>query len=232
MGEDGSPRETTQGASERPPAHTGAAEPIGAERVRDIIAVVILSITAVLTAWSGFESSKWGGAMSISFSRASTARIEASREAERANAARGYDLDVFGIYVQAVASDDQRLADFAEQRFSDAFRPAFDEWIAMSPLENPDAPKSPFALDSYRPPGQQEAADADARADELFRTALRNNQRGDNYTLLTVLFALVLFFTSVSGRPKLATMRWSMLGLATTLLVVGAGFLAAFPKII
>lgn len=232
MGDDGSERNAA-GTSERearPPEASG--EPVGAERIRDIVAVVILSITAVLTAWSGFESSKWGGEMSISFSKASTARIEASREADRANAARGYDLDVFGIYVQALASDDQALADFAEQRFSDAFRPAFDEWIAMKPLQNPDAPKSPFALDSYRPPGQQEAADADARADELFRTALRNNQRGDNYTLLTVLFALVLFFTSVSGRPTLASMRWSMLGLAVTLLVVGMGFLAAFPKIV
>lgn len=232
MGEDGSPRETARATDDRPHADNGAAEPIGAERIRDIIAVVILSITAVLTAWSGFESSKWGGEMSISFSKASTARIEASREADRANAARGYDLDVFSLYVQAVASGDQRLADFAEERFSDAFRPAFDEWIAMSPLENPSAPKSPFALDSYQPPGQLEAADADARADQLFQNALRNNQRGDNYTLLTVLFALVLFFTSVSGRPKLAAMRWFMLGLAVTLLVVGAGFLAAFPKIV
>jgi hypothetical protein len=232
MGEDGSAREPSQAADGPPAGDDDVAEPIGAERVRDIVAVVILSITAVLTAWSGFQSSKWGGEMSISFSRASTARIEASREAERANAARGYDLDVFGIYVQAVASGDQRLADFAEQRFSDAFRPAFDEWIAMSPLENPDAPKSPFALDSYRPPGQQEAADADVRADELFQAALRNNQRGDNYTLLTVLFALVLFFTSVSGRPKLATMRWFTLGLAATLLVVGTGFLVGFPKIL
>ncbi|MCB2175092.1 MAG: hypothetical protein KQH57_04755 [Actinomycetales bacterium] len=232
MGEDGSAREAGATADEKAPADGAPAEPIGAERIRDIIAVVILSITAVLTAWSGFESSKWGGEMSISFSKASTARIEASREAERANAARGYDLDVFGIYVQALASDDQVLADFAEERFSDAFRPAFDEWIAMEPLQNPDAPKSPFALDAYQPPGQQEAAEADARADELFQTALRNNQRGDNYTLLTVLFALVLFFTSVSGRPKLASMRWFMLGLAVTLAIVGAGFLAAFPKII
>lgn len=88
-----------------------------------------------------------------------------------------------------------------------------------------------IALDSYQPPGQEEAA-ADARADVLFQTALRNNQRGDDYTLLTVLFALVLFFTSVSGRPKLAAMRWFMLGLATTSLVLGGGFLAAFPKIV
>lgn len=45
---------------------------------RDIIAVLLLSITAVLTAWCGFESSKWGGEMSIAFSEESGARIQAA----------------------------------------------------------------------------------------------------------------------------------------------------------
>ena len=46
---------------------------------REIVVVVLLSVTTILTAWVGFQSSKWGGAMSISFAQASTARIEATR---------------------------------------------------------------------------------------------------------------------------------------------------------
>ena len=45
----------------------------------ELVAVLLLSITAIMTAWAGFQSSKWGGAMSISFAQASTARIEAAR---------------------------------------------------------------------------------------------------------------------------------------------------------
>lgn len=201
-------------------------------RVLDVAVVVVLAITAVLTAWSGFQSSKWGGEMSIAFSRASSARIEAARHAATADAARGYDLNVFGVYVQAVATDDDAQADFVRQRFSAHFTPAFEEWLATSPLQNPSAPKSPFVLDSYRPPGAAEAAEADARADEWFDRALVNNQRGDNYTLLTVLFALVLFFTAVAGRPRQPRLRWVVLGLAVVLLLVGIGFLITFPKII
>ena len=44
----------------------------------DIMAVFVLSITAVLTAWCGFEASKWGGEMSIAFSQASSARVQAT----------------------------------------------------------------------------------------------------------------------------------------------------------
>jgi hypothetical protein len=214
------------------PEDDGGANHEAGTDLRELIAVVVLSVTAVLTAWSGFEASKWGGEMSIAFSRASTARIEASRLAAEADAARGFDLDVFGVYIQAVAEGDDALRQFVETRFTDHFAVAFDAWTATTPLTNPDAPRSPFALSEYQPPGAAEAKEADARADELFAEALENNQRGDDYTLLTVLFALVLFFTVVSQRLRSRSLTWVVVGGAVTLLAVGMGFLIAFPKIV
>jgi hypothetical protein len=212
-----------------------AADVRAAERRSSLVehvAVALLAITAVLTAWSGFEASKWSGEMSISFSRASTQRIEAAREATTAEAARAVDLQVFGIWLQATAQDDRALAEFSRERFTDHFAPAFDEWLATRPLKNPDAPRSPFAMASYVPPGQVEAAEADARADAYFADALADNRRGDNYTLLTVLFALVLFFGALSNRFGSRRKSWTILAGAGLLLAVGVGFLIAFPKII
>ena len=196
------------------------------------VAVALLAVTAVLTAWSGFEASKWGGEMSISFSRASTQRIEAARHATTAEAARAVDLQVFGIWLQATAENDRPLEQFARERFTDHFAPAFDEWLEARPLRNPDAPRSPFALDSYVPPGAVEAAEADSRADAYFADALADNRQGDNYTLLTVLFALVLFFGALSNRFGSRRKSWVLLVGAGALLAVGVGFLIAFPKII
>lgn len=196
------------------------------------VAVALLAITAVLTAWSGFEASKWSGEMSISFSTASTQRIEASREATTAEAARAVDLQVFGIWLEATSENNRALEEFARARFTDHFAPAFEEWIATRPLKNPDAPRSPFAMDSYVPPGEIEAQEADARADDYFADALANNQRGDNYTLLTVLFALVLFFGALSNRFGSERKSWTILVGAGVLLLVGVGLLIAFPKII
>lgn len=198
----------------------------------ELLAVIVLAVTAVLTAWSGFESSKWGGEMSIAFSRASSARIEASRFDADADAARAIDLDTFTLWLEAYANDDQLLLTFTQERFTDHFALAFDAWIDTRPLLNPDAPKSPFAMEEYQPPGLAEADAADARADALFQQALTNNQRGDNYTLLTVLFALVLFFTAVSQRLRSPRLGAVTLGGATVLLLVGIGFLISFPKIL
>lgn len=201
-------------------------------KARETITVVVLSLTAVLTAWSGFESSKWSGEMSIAFSQASSQRIQAARQAAAADAARAVDLDVFGIYLQAVAGENERLERFARARFTDHFDVAFKEWEAMKPLQNPSAPKSPFALDSYVPPGSREAAEADSRADAKFQQALVDNQRGDQYTLLTVLFALVLFFAAFANRVRSRHASWGLVGIASVFLTVGVIFLLVFPKIV
>ncbi|MGW6227161.1 hypothetical protein ACWFQT_08610 [Cellulosimicrobium cellulans] len=199
---------------------------------RETVTVVLLAVTAVLTAWSGFEASKWGGEMSIAFSRASTQRIEASTERAHADTARSIDLQVFSLWLEAYATGDTELEEFTRARFTPHFQPAFDEWLASRPLRNPDAAPSPFALDAYVPPGAVEAVEADERADALFAQALVNNQRGDNYTLTTVLFALVLFFGAFAGRFRSERASWAMVGLACVVLVVGIVFLATFPKII
>jgi hypothetical protein len=192
--------------------------------VRETVVMIVLSITAVLTAWCGFESSKWSGEMSIAFSQASSARIEAARQQGAANAARQGDLTIWGVYVQARATRDTALATYVERRFTDHFRVAYQAWLAQG-----ESTSGPFKMKEYVPPGTTEAAAADQRADSRFADALKFNQRGDNYTILTVLFALVLFFAAASTRLGRPRAQLIMLGLAITFLLAGAVILATFP---
>ena len=196
-------------------------------KVRETTALVLLSVTAVLTAWCGFEASKWGGEMSISFSRASTARIEAARQQGVANNARQEDLTIYAVYVQAEAEGNKQLANYVKERFNPEFEVAYDAWIAAG-----KPTRAPFAMPEYVPPGAAEAAAADQRADTLFAKALVNNQRGDNYTILTVLAALVLFFAAVSSRLTRPRLQWAALIIAAVLFLVGAVVAATFPVII
>jgi len=193
-------------------------------RVQDIVGVFLLSITAVLTAWCGFESSKWGGEMSIAFSQASGARIQAASAEGEARAAQQFDLSIYAQWVLANADGDTELAQYIQDRFTPHFAEAFDAWQADGMEEN-----GPFAMDEYVPPGQIEAAELSAKADAKFEEALANNQRGDNYSLLTVLFALVLFLTAMSQRDVRTWIGRVLLGLAVVVAVIGIGILATFP---
>jgi hypothetical protein len=220
-----SPEESDTSASEAPETNGDEApdeRPPG--HVRETVALIVLSITAVLTAWCGFESSQWSGEMSIAFSEASSARIEAARQAGAANAARQADLSIWGVYLQARAQGDTALARYVEQRFTDHFRVAYRAWIAQG-----EPTQGPFRMKEYVPPGTTEAAAADQRADSRFADALLFNQRGDNYTILTVLFALVLFFAAASTRLGSPRVQRILIGVAIIFLIAGIVILATFP---
>ena len=193
-------------------------------RVQDIVGVFLLSITAVLTAWCGFESSKWGGEMSIAFSEASGARIQAASAEGEARASQQFDLSIYAQWVIANADGDTELAQYIQDRFTPHFAEAFDAWQADGMQEN-----GPFAREEYVPPGTVEAAELSARADAKFEEALASNQRGDNYSLLTVLFALVLFLTAMSQRDVRTWIGRVLLGLAVVVAIIGIGILATFP---
>lgn len=193
-------------------------------RLLDIITVFLLSIMAVLTAWCGFEASKWGGDMSIAFSQASSARIQATAADGTSRDARLYDLSIYTQWVLAEADGNDELRQFIEERFTPHFKVAFDAWIADGRSE-----LGPFAMAEYVPPGTAEAAKLTATADAKFAEALKSNQRGDNYSLLTVLFALVLFLTAMSQRENVLWIRRTLLGLGIVVALVGVIVMFTFP---
>lgn len=211
---------------------SGAESGADSASMREMVAVIILSVTTILTAWSAFQSSKWGGAMSISFSQASGARIESARLDSAADTQRAIHVGLWTRWIDARAAENDEVADFIEERFPEPLATAHDDWLATMPLDNPTAPSSPFAMDSYVLPNAEAALAENDRADAAFDAALVNNQRGDNYTLLTVLFAAVLFFTAMSGRVRSPRSQLTLMVFAVGLGIVGVGFLIAFPKLI
>lgn len=193
-------------------------------RIQDVVAVFVLSITAVLTAWCGFEASKWGGEMSIAFSQASSARIQAASANADARSAEQFDLTIYAQWVVASAEGETELAQYIQDRFPPHFALAFDAWQADGMVET-----GPFVREEYVPPGQVEADQLNARADERFEQALVNNQRGDDYSLLTVLFALVLFLTAMSQRDGKTWIGRVLLGMAIVVDIVAIIILLTFP---
>ncbi|MEI7057370.1 hypothetical protein WBG06_16210 [Nocardioides sp. CCNWLW239] len=197
---------------------------------RELIAILLLSVTAILTAWTGFQASKWSGAMSISFSQASTNRIEAARMEATANRKLSVQVSLFTQWLQAYQADDTELAEFLQSRFPEPLATVFPTWLESRPLKNPDAPATPFEMEQYVIPESLDARAADATADRKFRQALRNNQRGDNYTVLTIGFAAVLFFAALSERMRRRRAQWALLGIGGVGFVILAVVLMSFPK--
>src|SRR4051794_2409798 len=107
------------------------------ERALELCAVLLLSLTTLATAWSGYQAARWSGDQSQKYAQASTTRIRAQRQSTAAGQLRIDDLLLFNGWLDAHDRGADRLAATYERRFRAAFRPAFDAWGAQTPTPGP-----------------------------------------------------------------------------------------------
>ena len=202
---------------------------IGADERIEIVATVMLSLATLGTAWSGYQASRWNGEQAKAFSRANAARIESTGAADLANAQTQIDVATFTQWVDAYAQDQTELTDFYFKRFRAEFKPAMDTWIATRPLENANAPLTPFVMPDYQLAARQKAQRLEAEADALSAQARANVQRATDYVLAVVLFAIALFFAGMAARFRTHRLRVALLAFGVVILVGTIAWIATFP---
>jgi hypothetical protein len=171
-----------------------------ADRVVDVASVVLISVAAVLTALSGYQSGRWAGQQARMYGAANADRLRSAKAADRANALTAIDVAVFLHYLDAVNANDTREAEFLYARMRPEFRPALQAWLATKPLQNRRAPSSPFVMPQYSLKAQAESRDFDALASARFSDAVDATHHSDDFLLLTVIFAAVSFLAGVSTK--------------------------------
>jgi hypothetical protein len=195
----------------------------------EIVATVLLALAAVATAWSSYQATRWNGEQTKTAGRVNAIRIEAARAQGLAQGQTQVDIAMFFQWVNATASEDSELATFYADRFRPEFRPAFDAWQATNPLSEPQAPPTPFAMDEYQLQARTDAEQLDADAEVLAAAVRQNVQRGANYVLGVVLFAVALFFAGMSTKLRGPGTRKVLLAVGCLVFVGTAAWIATFP---
>ncbi len=229
----GAPPPVTAAPADADPADEQRGTTLGRDRFwwTEHVAVALLAVTSILTAWSAYQSTRWSGEMAQAYSSASALRTKSVSASTLAGQQLIIDVQSFIAWSEAVAGDDPALAVYLRSRFRPEFLTAFDTWLGRPPgstVSTTQVPSgSPF--DTYRPATFAEAdalsADADAAAEE----AQLDNQRGDNYILTTVLLAVVLFFAGIAPRFRTGGLAAVIIGVAGAMLVIGVLALAIQP---
>ncbi|HSK16222.1 MAG TPA: hypothetical protein VK915_08635, partial [Gaiellaceae bacterium] len=174
-------------------------------------------------------SARWSGIQAISFSEANAARLESTRASTRAGQLTQVDIGMFLTWAEAYSEKNAVLDRFLFDRFRPPMKEAVEAWVATRPLLNPDAPPSPFAMDEYRVPEQEEAAALEESATAAVERAKESNQRSDNYVLAVVLFASSLFFAGISTKFTGTRVRIAVLALGWVFFLGTAAWVASFP---
>jgi hypothetical protein len=195
----------------------------------EIVATLLLALAAVATAWSSYQASRWNGEQAKASGRTNGIRIQAARAAGLAAAQTQVDVATFVQWVNAERGKDEALADFYRDRFRKEFRPAFAAWEATRPVENPDAPPTPFAMPEYRLASTAEAERLDHAAAVSSAAVSTNLQHATNYVLGVVLFSVALFFAGMSTKLQSPGARKSLLALGCLLFLGTVSWMATFP---
>ncbi len=198
------------------------------ERVIEILAVLLLGIATVGTAWCGYQSSQWNGTQTDYARDSSDQRVEASRLFGLATQKIAYDANIVAQYAQAVQTGNEPLAQFYRKNLvRPAFVPLLDQWQAeikaggtpTNLLEDPDYLNTQFA-DYQKAVAQSEAFTA---------LSQQASATADSYVITTIMLAIALFFAGVTSSFQYLPARVFLIILALGTVAYAASRLADLP---
>ncbi len=199
------------------------------DRWVSIAEAVLLSVVALMAAWSGYSAAKWSTESSLSLAKASATRTKANTASIEAMQIRTLDSVTFNAVFTAYADHNKQLFALALRRLRPGYKPAFAAWLASHPLKNPKAAPGPAYLPQYRIPEEAQARTLNAKADELFKEGQASAATADKYVRLTVFLAAVLFLVGISSHFPVRVARFGLLTMASAMLVVSVVQLLGLP---
>jgi len=199
------------------------------ERRIELLSAVVMAFATILTAWSAYQSARWGGVSNIHELRVVGAIVKQGKFANLAEQRRGLDVSLFGQWVSATSMNETKLADFIFARFPEPLKTATIAWWATDPLNNPAAPSSPFAMAEYVLAESAEELRWENVATAESAAAERAGDISDRYLLFTVIFAMTLFFAGISGKFGSFGINVAVLLLGGVVLAISAVIILALP---
>ncbi len=194
----------------------------------DLLLAILLSVTALASTWCAYQSQLWNGTQLVTLADADIATQRSNEKTLAATLRKTMDALILFQYLDARQRDNNDWAEVIHRGMPATMREAVDAWLLLDPVNNPDAPP-PGKLAQYVLAEGQEAEQARQQATALRAKAQRAGHHGDDYVLLTMLFALVLFFGGIACTVQPARLRWGLTIVACLLFVFTAFRLGWVP---
>ena len=197
-------------------------------RFLEIIAVLLLGITTVGTAWCGYQASQWNGEQGELARQGSDQRVEASRLFGLATQRVSYDANLIGRYAEATQSGNTTLAQFYRTNLvRPDFLPVLDQWETQ--VRAGQTPTSLFEDPAFLTAQFGDYQKTVGQAESLTQASQQAEATAGAYVITTILLAVALFFAGVTSSFRYTPARAFLLILALGTVAVAAARLADLP---
>jgi len=198
------------------------------DRLLEIVAVLLLAITTLGTAWCGYQASQWSGVQTNDNRIEAEHRLEANRQFGLAVQTISYDSNFIATYAQAVQAGNTGLAQFYRQSLArPEFLPTLDKWEAE--VRAGQAPMPLSQDQDYLNTLRGGYLDAQAQADAAAADAQVAGDYAQQYVLNTIVLAVALFFAGVTSSFRYKPARVMLIVLALGTLAFAASRVADLP---
>lgn len=216
------------GESEEPKMHQPSKRRI---EIVEILEAILLAIVAIATALSGFQAALFDGESAKEYATSSRLRTQANGTQLTANETLIYNASTFTAWLQAYDAGDKSLQRLLEERFTPEYKTAFDAWIAIGGISNPDAPPGPRYMLEYEDPLVEKAAELNKEASRAFDLGVSTRMTGEKYVRVTVILAAALFLIAIGQRFKIRGVRNSVNTVAGVLILYCVYLIITYPHI-
>jgi len=198
----------------------------------ETVSTVLLSLAAVVTSWCIYEATQWSGEQYFRIEDVNLVDRQRMDMHMQANQKRLLHVNMFMNFAEAYTEENRQLADFLRDRFPPELKTAAIAWKATDPLNNPSAPRSPFEMKEYVLPEDLQAKKYAEQAEVFHQAASEADGNADNYVLMTIFLAVVLFLSGLAGVIDSYLQQKILLSLATGIFLVTIVSLLRLPVLL
>ncbi len=199
-----------------------------ADRLLELIVVLLLGITTVGTAWCGFQATRWNGDSGDLNGVATAQRVEGSRLFGVATQKVTYDSMMVAKYAEASQQGNVKLQQFYRQSvIRPEFLPVLDRWEAAVKAGDPTVgvfEDKDYLAEQFAPYEETVAA-----AEQATQESQQAGEIAEAYVGTTILLATALFFAGITTSFRYRIARILLLILATGAVAIAAARIADLP---
>lgn len=249
---------TTEKAVEKAVEKKAEKKPLLSNDTIEVITVIFLGLTALLTAWASYVSSIHGGNQATNYAKSNNLASDGNSQYNEAVSSMTHDMNIWNsiqdyevsiLYADSIDDQDAveenvwKLKWFCQDNLSDemAAKLGFDlaaftdekndtnEILDWLNDESGNALNSPFSDEEFVKAYFAEADKTLAESEATLKQGQQDNANGDSFTLVTVLYSVALFLLGIVGVFKKNTNKLVVLAISVVCLVIALVFMVTIP---
>ena len=191
------------------------AEKVKSERSRDeileIIVVVLLGVTALLTAWATWIGSLHGGNQATNYTKSNNMAADGNSRWNQAAQELTEDMSLWNTiselrieYNFAEEKKDTAEMERCEWKLNQIYNDSVSEELskAIDWADKQEEYASPFEMEGFTDSYFEDAQAVLDEAQAVLEEGQADNEHGDAYGLVTVIYSIVLFLLGIAGSFK------------------------------